>query len=98
MEYILIRQSLFVRINHCDELNVWQIKRSQLYVQWFIVLWRTQENGLVYETAKDLQRQESLLSATTLNGRSCGMSWIKMIYYLILYWLMKNTLVTTLVK
>ena len=30
MEYILIRQSLFVRINHSDELSVWRIKRSQL--------------------------------------------------------------------
>ena len=31
MEYILIRQSLFVRINRSDELSVWRIKRSQLY-------------------------------------------------------------------
>ena len=30
MEYILICQSLFVRINCSDELSVWQIKRSQL--------------------------------------------------------------------
>ena len=30
MEYVLIRQSLFVRINHSDELSVWRIKRSQL--------------------------------------------------------------------
>ena len=32
MEYILIRQSLFVWINHGDELSVWRIKRSQLYI------------------------------------------------------------------
>ena len=31
MEYILIRQSLFVRINHSDKLSMWKIKRSQLY-------------------------------------------------------------------
>ena len=31
MEHILIRQSLFVRINHGDELSVWRIKHSQLY-------------------------------------------------------------------
>ena len=31
MEYILICQSLFVRINCGDELSVWRIKRSQLY-------------------------------------------------------------------
>ena len=31
MEHILIHQSLFVRIKHSDELNVWWIKRSQLY-------------------------------------------------------------------
>ena len=31
MEYVLIRQSLFVRINHSDELSMCQIKRSQLY-------------------------------------------------------------------
>ena len=33
MEYILIRQSLFVQIDHNDELSVGRIKRSQLY--WF---------------------------------------------------------------
>ena len=27
----LIRHRLFVRINHSAELNVWRIKRSQLY-------------------------------------------------------------------
>ena len=32
MAYVLIRQSLFVRINHRDELSVWRIKRSQLYL------------------------------------------------------------------
>ena len=31
MEYILIRQSLFVRINSSDELSVWWNKHSQLY-------------------------------------------------------------------
>ena len=31
MEYVLIRQSLFVRINRSDELSVWRIKCSQLY-------------------------------------------------------------------
>ena len=31
MEYVLIHQSLFARINQCDELSVWRIKRSQLY-------------------------------------------------------------------
>ena len=30
MEYVLIRQSLFVRINRSDELSMWRIKRSQL--------------------------------------------------------------------
>ena len=30
MEYVLICQSLFVQINHSDELSMWQIKRSQL--------------------------------------------------------------------
>ena len=30
MEYVLIRHSLFVRINRNDELSVWRIKRSQL--------------------------------------------------------------------
>ena len=30
MEYVLIRQSLFVWINRSDELSVWRIKRSQL--------------------------------------------------------------------
>ena len=33
MECILICQSLFVRINHSDELNVWRIKHSQLYTK-----------------------------------------------------------------
>ena len=36
MEYILIRQSLFIRINHSDELNVWRIKRSQLYMYFYL--------------------------------------------------------------
>ena len=31
MEYVLIHQSLFVQINHSNELSVWRIKRSQLY-------------------------------------------------------------------
>ena len=31
MEYVSIRQSLFVQINRSDELSVWRIKRSQLY-------------------------------------------------------------------
>ena len=31
MEYVIIRQRLFVRINRGDELSVWRIKRSQLY-------------------------------------------------------------------
>ena len=35
MEYVLIRQSLFVRINHSDKLIVWRIKRSQLYLEVF---------------------------------------------------------------
>ena len=30
MKYVLIRQSLFVRINCSDELSVWRIKRSEL--------------------------------------------------------------------
>ena len=33
MAYVLIHQSLFVRINHSDELSVWRIKHSQLYIQ-----------------------------------------------------------------
>ena len=32
MGYVLIHQSLFAQINHSDELNVWRIKRSQLYI------------------------------------------------------------------
>ena len=36
MEYVLICQSLFVRINRSDELSVWRIKRSQLYME---LLW-----------------------------------------------------------
>ena len=32
MDYVLICQSLFVQINHSDELSVWRIKHSQLYV------------------------------------------------------------------
>ena len=38
MEYVLIYQSLFVRINRSDELSMWRIKRSQLYstcLRWF---------------------------------------------------------------
>ena len=31
MEYVLIRQSLLVRINCSNELSVWRIKCSQLY-------------------------------------------------------------------
>ena len=46
MVYVLIRQSLFVRINHSDELSVWRIKHSQLYkghlahilLEWIILL------------------------------------------------------------
>ena len=30
MEFVLILQSLFVRISRRDELSVWRIKRSQL--------------------------------------------------------------------
>ena len=30
MEYVLIHQSLFVRINRSDQLSVWRIKRCQL--------------------------------------------------------------------
>ena len=32
MSYVLIHQSLFVWINRSDELSVWRIKRSQLYL------------------------------------------------------------------
>ena len=31
MEYVLIRQRLFVWINRSDKLSVWRINRSQLY-------------------------------------------------------------------
>ena len=33
MECVLIRQRLFVQINHSAELSVWRIKRSQLCVE-----------------------------------------------------------------
>ena len=38
MTYILICQSLFVRINHSDELSVRRIKHSWLYFQQLIKL------------------------------------------------------------
>ena len=31
MEYVLIRQNLFVQNNRSDELSMWRIKHSQLY-------------------------------------------------------------------
>ena len=59
MEYIFICESLFVRINHSDDLSVWRIKHSQLYLN--IGIWYQDQILKGYRLKKNNQKINLLL-------------------------------------